>query len=61
MNDISALEVMLRSAHLQLCINACHTEQKRGNPAIMQTNTAYADVFAEVDGTLHRGRHSQKA
>jgi dihydropteroate synthase len=52
-NDISALEddaaLGTFAALHKLPVILMH---KRGNPAIMQNNTAYADVFAEVDAYL---------
>jgi dihydropteroate synthase len=53
LNDISALEddaeLGKYAAGVKIPVILMH---KRGNPAIMQQNTAYADVFAEVDGYL---------
>lgn len=56
LNDVSALEDDAQSAAVaaraEIPVILMH---KRGVPAIMQQNTAYGDVFAEVDAYL-RGR-----
>ena len=54
LNDVSALEDDEQSAavaaHAKIPVILMH---KRGVPAIMQEDTAYGDVFAEVDAYLH--------
>jgi len=53
LNDISALEddplLGAYAASVKIPVILMH---KRGNPAIMQNNTSYGDVFAEVDSYL---------
>jgi dihydropteroate synthase len=53
LNDISALEddpeLGKYAAEVKIPVILMH---KRGNPAIMQKHTVYADVFAEVNGYL---------
>ena len=60
LNDISALEDQSEladyAAKTKIPVILMH---KRGNPATMQNNTGYADVFGEVDSYLrHRAEYA---